>query len=367
VLVALGRPEAALTLLRARTKSSFSAKKSTTANSKSNSTTFDLRLDEALTGLSARLECGLLSEAFTEARAAAARAAPVGSKEHNTAVGALTVALARWAADNGELPSVALFPLSSIEEKALLGWLASAAGSETGGRSDAVLQTVLFHLQRGRAPEALLAASRAEGGKLVKGGNVAPATAAAEAGALELLRQSARSLPSAQRALLLSSAEGGGGGSAPSSLSPFLSSLRLLAPGEPVPPAGGAERLVREGLAEDLPAARLLVSAAGGSALPPPLLASLTSEAWMETRAGAGGGGNGGFFEAQEEKAGERERGREKQQRPPRTRATAAAATPGWKSSSAAAAAAAPSANGFLAPVEALAATTKRARLRQRG
>ena len=98
-----------------------------------------------------------------------------------------------------------------------------------------------------------------------------------------------------------------------------------------------------------------------------PLLASLTSEAWMETRAGAGGGGNGGFFEAQEEKAGERERGREKQQRPPRTRATAAAATPGWKSSSAAAAAAAPSASGFLAPVEALAATTKRARLRQRG
>jgi len=361
-LVALGRPEAALALLRARTKSSFSS-----SSSRDSSSDFETRLDEALTGLSARLECGLLSEAFTESRAAAARAAPVGSREHAVAVGRLAVALARWAADNGELPSVALFPLSSLEENALLQWI----GSEEANRDDAVLQTVLFHLQRGRAPEALLAAAKAEGGRLVKPSSAAAAAAggrggalvAAEAGALELLRQAARSLPAAQRALLLLAPGGGSSGGAP------LPSLRLAGPGEPAPE--GSLRLVGEGLA-DLPAARLLSerSRGGGGAQGAPLLLSLTSEAWMEKRAAGGGAAAA----AAEEEEGEEEGGLRKTLQkpsalrpPPRTRATSnAAASPGWDwkaggGGGGGASAAAP-ASGFLAPVG-TATAKKKARL----
>lgn len=376
-LVALGRPEAALALLRARTKSSLLSSAPSSrggGGSSSPPSSFEARLDEALTNLSARLECGLLSEAFTEARAAAARAAPVGSKEHAATARALTVALARWAADNGELPSVALFPLSGLEETALLDWLSSEGEEEEGaGRGDAVLQTVLFHLQRGRAPEALLAAAAAPGGKLVKsgrggrGGND-PASAAAEAGAMELLRQASRSLPAAQRALVLLT---------PGSNS--NSSLRLAGPGEPAPE--GSLRLVREGLADVVPAARLLSlsgskGGGGAGATAPPLLLSLTSEAWMER---AGGGSAGVAAAAAQEEGGQgRQQKKQHQQKPsalrPRTRATTAAAPAAtmqawdWKGGGGASAAAHPAApsvgGGFLAPVAALGTTTtKKARL----
>ena len=388
-LVALGRPEAALALLRARTNSSFSSSSSSRSQNSNNS--FETRLDEALTGLAARLECGLLSEAFTEARAAASRAAPSGSREHAAAVRALAVALARWAADNGELPSVALFPLSGLEERALLEWLGSS-GDEEGGsnkRDDAALQTVLFHLQRGRAPEALHAAARAlaeGGGRLVKNssssvGGMGDKNAAAEAGALELLRQAARSLPAAQRALLLLKAAPVGSGSSGAAAALSSSPLRLLGPGEPVPE--GSLRLVAEGLA-DVPAARLLSTGGGGAHAPPPLLLSLTSEAWMERRRAGGGGG----VAAAAAEAGERDEEQEGAQqrktmqkpsalRPPRTRATsnaAAAAAPGWDwkagggGGGASAAATPGAASGFLAPVAALGTATtakKKARLQQ--
>lgn len=396
-LVALGRPEAALALLRARTKSSFSSSSSSSASASANnrnsstSSSFETRLDEALTGLAARLECGLLSEAFTEARAAAARAAPVGSGEHAAAVRALAAALARWAADNGELPSVALFPLSGLEERALLEWLESEEEEGANGRGDAALQTVLFHLQRGRAPEALLAAARAEGGRLVKPTSGGAARNAAEAGALELLRQAARSLPAAQRALLLVKAAPGGtaagGGGSAAALS---SLLRLAGPGEPAPE--GSLRLVAEGLA-DVPAARLLsagsigVSTGGGRgarAPPPPLLLSLTSEAWMERKGAVGSGGgvaaeeNARGGEEDEPEGGEQQRRTTVQKPPsalrpppPRTRAASSvvAAAAGWDrraggGASAAAGAATPA--GFLAPVAVLGTATtakKKARL----
>ena len=372
-LVALGRPEAALALLRARTKSSFSSSsRSSSFRGTSSTTSFETRLDEALTGLSARLECGLLSEAFTESRAAAARVAPVGSREHAVAVRELAVALARWAADNGELPSVALFPLSSLEEKALLDWL----GSEEANRDDAVLQTVLFHLQRGRAPEALLAAAKAKGGRLVKASSAAAGgegerNAAAEAGAMELLRQATRSLPAAQRALLLlapsKSSSGGSNG--------VLPSLRLAGPGEPAPE--GSLRLVMEGLA-DLPAATLLSErgqgGGGGGAQQAPLLLSLTSEAWMETKRAAGAGGAAAVAAAEEDEEGREEGGEQQRKtlqkpsalRPPRTRATSNAATPGWDwKAGGGGASAAPAASGFLAPVASLGTATakKKARL----
>lgn len=354
-LVALGRPEAALALLRARTKSGFSSVSFAHGGSSSSSSTpFETRLDEALTNLSARLECGLLSEAFTEARAAAARAAPFGSKEHAAAARALTVALARWAADNGELPSVALFPLSQLEERTLLDWLASSE-EEGSDRNDAVLQTVLFHLQRGRAPEALLAAAAAQGGKLVKGGSGSAAAAAAEAGALELLRQAARSLPAAQRALVLQLTPGNSASS---------SSLRLAGPREPAPE--GSLRLVGRGLADVVPAATLLSSSSNkGEWAPPPLLLSLTSEAWMERAATAAAAAPSA---PADESAQQRQK---QQQRPsalrPRTRATTAAATtttPGWDWKAGGAHPAATSTGGFLAPVAALGTTTtKKARL----
>lgn len=208
--VELGRPDAALVLLRARGVAVGGG-------------TSPLPLAEARAALAARLECGLFSEAYIEARR---HCDALDGPDKDAAVVDLTVRLAEWGARAGGLPALSVFPLTPAEEKALLAWLVSPAGAA----ADGPLHAVLYHLMRGRTADALLTAAAT--------GAPSPDTAAGRA-ALDLLRRAAADLPPALKAAAVVA-----GGSPPA---------RLARAGAPLPPrsvplveggGGGGERLL---------------------------------------------------------------------------------------------------------------------------
>ena len=189
--VELGRPDAALVLLRARGAAADGAPPP---------------LAEARAALAARLECGLFSEAYIEARR---HCDALDGAAKEDAVADLTTRLAEWGARAGGLPALSVFPLTPAEEKALLAWLVSPAGAA----ADGPLHAVLYHLMRGRAADALLTAAAT--------GAPSPDTGAGRA-ALDLLRRAAADLPPALRAAAVVA-----GGAPP---------VRLARAGAPLPP-----------------------------------------------------------------------------------------------------------------------------------
>jgi len=285
-LSAAGRPDAGLALLRAR-------------GAVGAATT----LEEAVAGLDARLACGLLAEGYGGARAyweAQARAGGAAAASAEAAAALLTTRLAAKAAAAGDLAAVCLLPLAAVEEAALAAWLLKKGQEGPGGRGgqEGALALTLFHLQRGRVPEAAAAA----GGGL-------PATSAGQA-ALDLVRAAACALPLGQRALVVvrrggGGGEGGGGPDAP---------VTLLPAGAPLP--ADWRPLVPAGLTEDAPGLRVVVVQGDGGAAAAPLTTSTGADPWVE---GGGKGGDAGPPPAA----------------PPALRApvsvTAAAAAPAWR------------------------------------
>ena len=259
-LSALGRPDAGLALLRARGCGAAAC------------------LAEAAAGLDARLACGLLAEAYTEARAfweqLATRKKARGeggsgadAVDADAAASALMIRLATAAAASGDLAAVCMLPLAPAEEAALAGWL----GAGGGGSPDGPLAQVLFYLQRGRVPEAAVAA--AAGGGL-------PTTPAGRA-ALDLLRAAAQGLPPAQRAALV----GGGGAGAGATVTGSV----VVVPAGGAPPPG-ARPLIPAGLLDERPGgARLVVTGATATAAAP----FTTSTGWVTSQGRPEGGGGG--------------------------------------------------------------------------
>lgn len=171
VLQERGRPDIALRLLRQHRPPGPAAP-----------------LEEACVALGARLANGLLVEGYMVLSEHLATVAPAERPRHATV---LLGQLLDWAAQLRSVNTVIRLHFTEEEESAVAAWLERAA---VGGHSQAGLLLSLFHLMRGRVPEALLAYNR-----------LCPAARASteQAQVLELLRSTASMLPPAQRALVV--------------------------------------------------------------------------------------------------------------------------------------------------------------------
>ncbi|KAK9824980.1 hypothetical protein WJX81_002675 [Elliptochloris bilobata] len=121
-LAKLGRPEEALAVLRA--------------------------LEEAETALQIRLDCGLITEAFLEARRCCDH---VPAEQRGPHTRALVRRLAEWAQRARMVHEVIQLPLNALEEQAMCGWMEEQAAA--GGRAAHALP--VFYLLRGRIAEGL--------------------------------------------------------------------------------------------------------------------------------------------------------------------------------------------------------------------
>ena len=154
-LVARGAPAAALAAARARGSTSRAALDETLEADASSASAASAFAQEADLAVTVRLECGLATEAFLEAAAATAAAAP---ERRDALAGELAARLASHAAGRDALGTILELPFEGALERALCAWLRENCGRAPGVPAHFAVR---YFLLRGRAAEAAAAAAAA--------------------------------------------------------------------------------------------------------------------------------------------------------------------------------------------------------------
>ncbi|DBB06880.1 hypothetical protein WJX82_003376 [Trebouxia sp. C0006] len=242
VLASLGRPDAALAVLRARAHVSSTDYQSS-----------EEACQEAQTALSIRLQCGVFTEACSELRAYCGQPSH-DKKGERTAV--LVRQLADWAVGARQMHAVIRLPLGGLEEQILVDWFHQRMQS----RHKVAYMLPMYYLQRGRIAEALHAYTTVKDGFQ---GSQGSAEEQEQQQQLEgLLESAARMLPAAQQGLATAPHQTQG--------EPALALTTTTAAGQGARSILGGIQNVQ--LADDQDIPTLLIRQHGK--LPPPLLTS---------------------------------------------------------------------------------------------
>lgn len=166
-------------------------------------------LEQATRAMDIRLSCGLVTEAFLEARRHCQQAKVDRAEQH---LKALLRHLLSWTAEHKVLDQVMELPMGHIEEAVVVDWMQERVRAKEA--APALLP--LYHLQRGRTPEALACCPPSVL-------HPPPSSGATSVAIAQLLAASARLLPLPARKLLVEGARSSGDDTA----LPSMSTLRI--------------------------------------------------------------------------------------------------------------------------------------------